>query len=223
MATAMEETSAVDSSFKAALEVVRSHYRAHVEYAMAVGGAASEGTIGVHVDLPAAYPLPPLVRATGPAVRPMAAAVAQDEDPEVRAALQSDLQDAQNRLTAIQGQARAESEAAASQVQATKNTTDFRAAMDAMRGKTKENVDQIINRIYDAASRVGEAYPAAQPYVLATAQKVTDFIAVVITNIVNFVTGVINNIAAWVKDVVDKVRAFFGTAVDSVVHFFASL
>lgn len=211
-------------AFQSSLQIIKSNYTTHTDYALRVSDT-SGGKLGLHAEAPSIYALPhqmQALRATptyGLAASPNGQSDVDDAVEELHRALQ----DPQAALVSVQQSASTEAQAIATEMQQTKNTSSFREQMEALKLKTKEHLDEIVEKVFNSSIQVGEAHPAAQEHILNSTQKVVNFIDGIVTSIVNFVTSIINNIATWVREAVTKVKAFFTTSIDSVAHFFSSL
>jgi phage-related protein len=88
-----------------------------------------------------------------------------------------------------------------SNLQSTKNSSDFAAKMKAQRDAAKASSDKVIDDTYEKAINLGTDNPAAQGAIAAG----MDFISNAVGSVVNVVSGLISSLMDEIKKILDGI------------------
>ncbi|MGP3004499.1 hypothetical protein [Serratia bockelmannii] len=148
------------------------------------------------------------------------------------ASLSTDIQD---RLQDIETHAKALAKEEASHIedgleQSTKKLTDaklstaaksaFSAKLDKLKEEAKEKSLKNIEKIFNAASEIGEAHPEAQNTILFVLEKVGNLFHELMDKVVNFIVGIVQDVVKWIKNAWDSITSVFNGIKIWVSHWF---
>lgn len=85
----------------------------------------------------------------------------------------------------------------------------FKEQMEAAREKSKDRALKNVDKVYDEAIKVGEAFPESQSAILSAVEKIDNFFTELFGKIVDFVVKIVDEIVVWVNKAWNEIKSTF--------------
>ncbi|BEM86854.1 TPA: hypothetical protein ACYUTM_004920 [Serratia marcescens] len=87
--------------------------------------------------------------------------------------------------------------------------SDFSAKLAKLKEDAQKKALNNIDKIFNAASEIGEAHPEAQNTILFIVEKVGNLFHELVDKIVDFIVGIVQDVVKWIKNAWDSITTTF--------------
>ncbi|MGL6370244.1 hypothetical protein ACSZNB_11585 [Aeromonas hydrophila] len=96
----------------------------------------------------------------------------------------------------------------------------FKEALEQKRAQAMEQAAKNVNRIFDEALRIGEAYPEAHGVIIGVLESVMTFFQALFDKVATFISVVLNSIVEWVVDAWNSIKNTFTSITSWISGWF---